>query len=72
MYTRVCLCLCVDMCACVEVYVCVCVSCFAVPEGRVKLFTLNPVSRVLHTKSNQSAKEDRHDDFKFQVCFEGS
>lgn len=45
---------------------------FAVPEGRVKLFTLNPVSRVLHTKSNQSAKEDRDDDFKFQVCFEGS
>lgn len=53
--------------------VCVCVvHVFAVPEGRVKLFTLNPVSRVLHTKSNQSAKEDRYDDFKFQVCFEGS
>lgn len=54
-------------------YVCVCRTwnCCS-RERRAKLFTLNLVSRVLHTKSNQSIKEDGDEDRKFQVCFEGS
>lgn len=48
---------------------CVCVACnYCSRERRAKLFTLNPVSRVLHTKSNQSVKEDGDKDHTFQKC----
>lgn len=49
---------------------CMHVHVFAVPDG-AQLFTLNPLNRVLYTRSNQYATDAIDNDHQFFVRLEG-